>query len=346
MQPLEQPTATQRDQIERPDLAPDAGDRRALRAALRHHPRSVAQRRDTYASLVAFVVALLVHAGFLTAAALAPEEDRTQLRRQAHRRVLEVLRVEHAAPAPKELPRAEVRPPAPPPEAPKPAEPPAKAVAVAKPPQRASAPPPAVAKVDPPKAPKPPKRGKPKRAAKKQPAPLAPTKADDVASTAAPEAPPAPEQTAAATAPDADPEGNGGTPDGAPDGTGVPSGDQVGDGAGTGEGPGDGVGEQPTVDARALLRKYIRQVGKALKRDFSYPRAAVRQGLQGTVVLELVIDGDGHVREARIARSSGHGVLDEAALEAVRRVTRVPRPPSELEWDRRAVQVPFHYKLG
>jgi protein TonB len=49
-----------------------------------------------------------------------------------------------------------------------------------------------------------------------------------------------------------------------------------------------------------------------------YPLIARRKGWEGTVVIELRISDSGQVQEARIERSSGHAILDDAALGAVR----------------------------
>jgi protein TonB len=49
-----------------------------------------------------------------------------------------------------------------------------------------------------------------------------------------------------------------------------------------------------------------------------YPVAAREQGLQGVVVLSVLIRHDGRVEQARVAISSGAPVLDDAALAAVR----------------------------
>ncbi len=48
-----------------------------------------------------------------------------------------------------------------------------------------------------------------------------------------------------------------------------------------------------------------------------YPEAARAQGLEGEVVLELVVGADGHVTEARVVGGAGHG-FDQAAMEAVK----------------------------
>ena len=47
-----------------------------------------------------------------------------------------------------------------------------------------------------------------------------------------------------------------------------------------------------------------------------YPREAVAQGLEGEVRLLLTLDGAGKILEARIAKSSGHAILDQAAVRA------------------------------
>ena len=55
-----------------------------------------------------------------------------------------------------------------------------------------------------------------------------------------------------------------------------------------------------------------------------YPAEARQQGLEGVVVLNVLVRSDGRVEEARVAASSGAAVLDEVALDAVRKWTFVP----------------------
>ncbi|MBU0481567.1 MAG: energy transducer TonB [Proteobacteria bacterium] len=49
-----------------------------------------------------------------------------------------------------------------------------------------------------------------------------------------------------------------------------------------------------------------------------YPAMARRRQLQGTVLLEVAVSREGKVEGLEIAESSGHKVLDRAAVEAVR----------------------------
>jgi TonB family protein len=58
-----------------------------------------------------------------------------------------------------------------------------------------------------------------------------------------------------------------------------------------------------------------------------YPRLARRRGWEGSVFLDLRVAADGTVSEATVATSSGHTVLDDAALAAVRTWLFVPGAP-------------------
>jgi protein TonB len=50
-----------------------------------------------------------------------------------------------------------------------------------------------------------------------------------------------------------------------------------------------------------------------------YPRQARRRGLEGQVVLEVEVRADGRPGRIDIVASSGHAILDRAALEGLRR---------------------------
>jgi periplasmic protein TonB len=49
-----------------------------------------------------------------------------------------------------------------------------------------------------------------------------------------------------------------------------------------------------------------------------YPPAARRRGYEGTVVLEVLVDRKGKVRDQRLFESSGHDLLDRAAMRSVK----------------------------
>ncbi|MFK7987660.1 MAG: energy transducer TonB, partial [Sandaracinaceae bacterium] len=65
----------------------------------------------------------------------------------------------------------------------------------------------------------------------------------------------------------------------------------------------------------------------------SMPMVARREHLEGTVIVRIRLDQDGRVLGARLSRSSGHDVLDEAAVASIAALSTVPAPPSDIPWD-------------
>ena len=56
----------------------------------------------------------------------------------------------------------------------------------------------------------------------------------------------------------------------------------------------------------------------------TYPGIAQRNHYEGTVMIEIAVDPDGQVTEAKVFKSSGFPVLDESALEVVKKRWRFP----------------------
>ncbi len=72
---------------------------------------------------------------------------------------------------------------------------------------------------------------------------------------------------------------------------------------------------QKSVEDTALQKIYKRLV---------YPEAARTQHIEGEVNLLLVFDSEGKLRNAEIASSSGHPILDDAALKAALEMGKLP----------------------
>lgn len=70
-----------------------------------------------------------------------------------------------------------------------------------------------------------------------------------------------------------------------------------------------------------------------------YPAAAIAQGLEGEVHVLLIIDEAGTVSAARVEQGSGHALLDEAALRAVRSLQSLPADAP------RQVVLPVRFRL-
>jgi len=100
------------------------------------------------------------------------------------------------------------------------------------------------------------------------------------------------------------------------------------------------------VDLNAMLAGYMRTVYSNVRRHKTYPRVAVRAGLEGRVELAIVIDTRGNIVSSKIHKSSGVELLDKAALKAISRLNKMPTPPTQLSWKKRTIYVPFVYKLS
>ena len=87
------------------------------------------------------------------------------------------------------------------------------------------------------------------------------------------------------------------------------------------------------------------QLVARLERFKRYPSAAESRGEQGVAQLSFSVDRGGGVHHARIVRSSGSSVLDEATLALVERAAPLPPPPSEIAGAQIAVTVPIRYSI-
>jgi len=86
---------------------------------------------------------------------------------------------------------------------------------------------------------------------------------------------------------------------------------------------------------KTLMSAWGKGIMKALARQSVRGKSLPK----GTVTLALTIDTAGHLLGARIARSSGHAVLDQAALAAVSRA-RFPAAPKGLSSGKHAFTLP------
>jgi len=142
----------------------------------------------------------------------------------------------------------------------------------------------------------------------------------------------------------------------------VPSSTPGGEGWGVPEGPGTGGAQRgtlhpgrpapspvPAVDRRRLIRDWMRAVNRSIGAPV-YTRTLQRSLLEGTVQVALRIDPSGRVVGVRIRRTSGHELVDEAALAHVRSHTSVPAPHDDIGWDalwqRQEITIPVVYRLA
>ena len=76
-------------------------------------------------------------------------------------------------------------------------------------------------------------------------------------------------------------------------------------------------------NARAAARHQIEAAQRKLSQHLYYPPAAVARGLEGEVRLLLTIADDGSITDVVVAASSGHALLDQAAVKAAYTMGRI-----------------------
>jgi TonB family protein len=124
----------------------------------------------------------------------------------------------------------------------------------------------------------------------------------------------------AGSGPGIGPGSGGGTGGGSGGGTGTGEGTGVGEGSGSGTGGGEGDGGTGTAGSGFTSRVADRrEPGLLWKCKPEYPASAARDGVEGTVLLRVLVGEAGDVLEVEVTESSGDRRLDRAAVECVRR---------------------------
>jgi protein TonB len=84
------------------------------------------------------------------------------------------------------------------------------------------------------------------------------------------------------------------------------------------------IPERLAAPPRRLQGAALHRAQAALSEHQFYPPAAIARGLEGDVLLLLSLSDSGRIVSASIARSSGHAVLDQAALDAALNIGALP----------------------
>jgi protein TonB len=85
---------------------------------------------------------------------------------------------------------------------------------------------------------------------------------------------------------------------------------------------------EPAAPQTAMLQRLsgeaARIAGEQMARELLYPVEAIERGLQGEALVLLFLDESGNAVAARLEESSGHALLDAAAVRAARTLRALP----------------------
>ena len=88
---------------------------------------------------------------------------------------------------------------------------------------------------------------------------------------------------------------------------------------------------------------YFSSIKRAIELVWEYPPLALNQGIQGKLMVEFTLLGNGNLMEARLIRSSGSSVLDEEALRAVQAAAPFHPIPQWIKRKPLAIIASFEY---
>ncbi|GAB6077091.1 TonB family protein [Desulfurobacterium crinifex] len=89
---------------------------------------------------------------------------------------------------------------------------------------------------------------------------------------------------------------------------------------------------------------YVSLIIREIERKKFYPPLARRLGVEGKVVVRIVVDRGGKLKEVSVVKSSGNKILDRAALKLIKKCDFPPLPP-EYQKETFDVEIPIRYEL-
>ncbi len=98
-----------------------------------------------------------------------------------------------------------------------------------------------------------------------------------------------------------------------------------------------------TVDAATSNWKdWQRSVQRTLARNQGYPTQLIEEGIEGQVKVQVNVAADGTITAQNIVQSSGSDILDDEALDLMRRISFPALPDAQ---ESIALTIPLNYRL-
>jgi TonB family protein len=94
-----------------------------------------------------------------------------------------------------------------------------------------------------------------------------------------------------------------------------------------------------------LRNQLLGELRTRLSHYLTYPPLARSRGWEGTVLLGLRVEADGQLDRIRLERSSGYAVLDNSALNSLKRIGQLAEARAWLEGHSVDMQLPVIYRL-
>jgi protein TonB len=111
------------------------------------------------------------------------------------------------------------------------------------------------------------------------------------------------------------------------------------------ENPTPGAPKLTAGQIEDIKTRFLREVIAKIQKVKRYPESARRNNWEGTAKVEFVLSGDGKVNSVILITSSKYTVLDEEAVEMVKRAAPFPQIPKELGISELKLLLPIVFRL-
>lgn len=98
-------------------------------------------------------------------------------------------------------------------------------------------------------------------------------------------------------------------------------------------------------DMKDMLGQFSQNVRRKIESRKIYPLAARRSMIEGRVGIKMTIMQDGQLEVTEIIESSGHDILDKAALESIYKASPFPSLPKEINRERIQMKIYLVFKM-
>ena len=113
---------------------------------------------------------------------------------------------------------------------------------------------------------------------------------------------------------------------------------------------GKGAAEKEAVISIATkdikYASYMAHIKQLVQSVWIYPEEALEKGQSGMLYLVFVINKNGTLDSVKLIRTSGYGILDSAAINALHEASPFPPIPKRLDIDRLKIYASFRYNLS
>jgi protein TonB len=90
---------------------------------------------------------------------------------------------------------------------------------------------------------------------------------------------------------------------------------------------------------------YLQSIYQKIEKYKRYPRLARDRGIEGSILVEFVLDSNGKLLHNQVLRSSGFKILDREALLTIRRAAPFPKLPAHQMAGQVVLKIPITFEL-